>query len=97
MPTYVTLIRYTPQRVEKIKDSPTRLEAAKQSLRALGGELKDLSEQADRLLIPAPRTTTSSSSPSSPGSWSASPWPLAPVAPWADQAGRRRSETAGGR
>jgi uncharacterized protein with GYD domain len=40
MPTYITLIRYTQQGVEKIKDSPTRLEAAKQSVRAMGGELK---------------------------------------------------------
>jgi uncharacterized protein with GYD domain len=40
MPTYITLIRYTQQGLEKIKDSPTRLEAAKQSVRAMGGALK---------------------------------------------------------
>jgi uncharacterized protein with GYD domain len=40
MPSYITLLRYTQQGVEKIKDSLTRLEAAKQSVRALGGELK---------------------------------------------------------
>ena len=40
MPTYVSLLRYTEEGIKKIKDSPTRLEAAKQSVRALGGELK---------------------------------------------------------
>ena len=40
MPTYITLLRYTQQGIEKMKDSPTRLEAAKQSLRQMGGELK---------------------------------------------------------
>jgi uncharacterized protein with GYD domain len=40
MPTYITLIQYTQQGLERIKDSPTRLEAAKQSVRALGGTLK---------------------------------------------------------
>lgn len=40
MPTYITLLQYTQQGAEKIKDSPTRLEAAKQSVRALGGQLK---------------------------------------------------------
>jgi hypothetical protein len=40
MPTYITLLRYTQQGTEKIKESPTRLEAAKQSVRAMGGELK---------------------------------------------------------
>jgi uncharacterized protein with GYD domain len=40
MPTYITLLRYTQQGIEKMKDSPTRLEAAKQSVRAMGGELK---------------------------------------------------------
>lgn len=40
MPTYVTLLRYTSNGIQKIKASPTRLEAAKQSMRAMGGELK---------------------------------------------------------
>jgi uncharacterized protein with GYD domain len=40
MPTYVSLLRYTEEGIKKIKDSPTRLEAAKQSVRAMGGELK---------------------------------------------------------
>ncbi len=40
MPTYITLLRYTQQGIEKMKDSPTRLEAAKQSVRQMGGEIK---------------------------------------------------------
>jgi uncharacterized protein with GYD domain len=40
MPTYVSLLRYTEEGIKKIKESPTRLEAAKQSVRAMGGELK---------------------------------------------------------
>ncbi len=40
MPTYITLLHYTQQGIEKMKDSPTRLEAAKQSVRAMGGEFK---------------------------------------------------------
>jgi uncharacterized protein with GYD domain len=40
MPTYITLLRYTQQGVETMKQSPTRLEAAKQSVRQLGGEIK---------------------------------------------------------
>jgi uncharacterized protein with GYD domain len=40
MPTYITLIRYTQKGVENMKESPTRLEAAKQSVRAMGGQLK---------------------------------------------------------
>ena len=40
MPTYVSLLRYTEEGIKRIKESPTRLEAAKQSVRAMGGELK---------------------------------------------------------
>jgi uncharacterized protein with GYD domain len=40
MPTYVTLLRYTEQGIKNIKESPSRLERAKQGLKALGGELK---------------------------------------------------------
>lgn len=40
MPTYITLLQYTQQGAEKIKESPNRLEAAKQSVRAMGGQLK---------------------------------------------------------
>jgi len=40
MATYITLLRYTQQGIENMKESPGRLEAAKESFRALGAELK---------------------------------------------------------
>jgi len=40
MPTYITLVRYTQQGIQNIKDSPARLDAAKQAFRAMGAELK---------------------------------------------------------
>jgi len=40
MPTYITLINYTQQGVEKIKQSPSRLDAAKEAFRAAGAEIK---------------------------------------------------------
>lgn len=40
MPTYISLITYTQQGIQKIKESPKRLDAAKKLLKELGGELK---------------------------------------------------------
>ena len=40
MPTYMTLIRYTQQGIESIKDSPARLDTAKDLYRSLGAEIK---------------------------------------------------------
>ncbi len=40
MPTYITLLRYTQKGVENIKESPKRLDAAKQTFRFLGAEIK---------------------------------------------------------
>ena len=40
MPTYIMLLNYTQQGMEKIKESPSRLDAAKQAAQRLGGELK---------------------------------------------------------
>lgn len=40
MPTYMSLINWTEQGIRNIKDSPNRLEAAKKSLKDMGGELK---------------------------------------------------------
>ncbi len=40
MPTYITLLRFTQKGIESIKEGPTRLDAAKQTYRAMGGELK---------------------------------------------------------
>lgn len=40
MPTYITLIRYTQEGIQNIKESPARLDAARQAFRAMGAELK---------------------------------------------------------
>lgn len=40
MPTYMSLINWTEQGIRNIKDSPNRLEAAKKSLKDMGGEVK---------------------------------------------------------
>ena len=40
MPTYMTLVKYTQQGVENMKDSPSRLDAAKELFKSMGGELK---------------------------------------------------------
>jgi len=40
MPTYVTLMRFTDQGIRSIKESPARLEAAKKTFQAAGGEIK---------------------------------------------------------
>jgi uncharacterized protein with GYD domain len=40
MPTYMTLIRYTQQGIESIKDSPARLDTAKELYKSLGAEIK---------------------------------------------------------
>jgi len=39
MPHFVTLIRYTPQGITKIKESPARLDAAKKSAEKAGGKI----------------------------------------------------------
>jgi len=41
MPTYITLVRYTQQGIEKIKESPARLDNAKEAFKAAGAELKE--------------------------------------------------------
>ena len=40
MSTYITLIRYTQQGIQNMKESPARLEKAKKAIKAAGGELK---------------------------------------------------------
>ena len=40
MATYVTLLRFTQKGIENIKESPSRLDAAKKAFRAVGAELK---------------------------------------------------------
>lgn len=40
MATYITLYRYTQQGVQSIKESPSRVEAAREAYRSVGGDLK---------------------------------------------------------
>lgn len=40
MPTYISLVRWTQQGVTGAKNSPARLDAAKEAYRNAGGELK---------------------------------------------------------
>lgn len=54
MPTYVSLLRFTDQGIRNIKESPTRLDAAKKAFQAQGGELKQfffMMGQYDILLV----------------------------------------------
>ncbi len=41
MATYISLLRYTQQGVEAMKESPARLDAAKEVFREMGAELKE--------------------------------------------------------
>ena len=38
MPTYITLVNYTQQGIANIKEGPGRLDAAKEAIKAMGGE-----------------------------------------------------------
>ena len=40
MPTYITLLRYTPQGLKNFKESPARTDAVRQTFRSMGGDLK---------------------------------------------------------
>jgi len=54
MPTYVSFSRYTQQGIEKIKESPKRLDAVKDLIRKAGGEFKAfylVTGQYDALII----------------------------------------------
>jgi uncharacterized protein with GYD domain len=41
MTTYIVLLNYTQQGMQKIKESPARLDAAKKAFKAMGAELKE--------------------------------------------------------
>ncbi len=54
MATYVTLLRFTQQGIENIKESPARVETARKSFEQLGARVKDfycLMGQYDAVLI----------------------------------------------
>jgi uncharacterized protein with GYD domain len=40
MPTYISLLRYTEQGIKNVKESPSRLDAARDAFRSAGAELK---------------------------------------------------------
>lgn len=40
MPTYVMTFNYTDQGIRNVKDSPARIQGAKQTVRSMGGEVK---------------------------------------------------------
>ncbi|HLF73090.1 MAG TPA: GYD domain-containing protein [Anaerolineales bacterium] len=40
MATYISLIKYTQQGIQNIKDSPARLDAAKKAFQGMGAEVK---------------------------------------------------------
>ncbi len=39
MPTYITLVKWTDQGIKAVKESPQRLDAAKQAISAAGGRV----------------------------------------------------------
>ena len=41
MATYISLLRFTQEGIEKIKDGPARLDSAKLAFQAMGAELKE--------------------------------------------------------
>ena len=41
MPSYISLIRWTQKGVENVKESPQRLDAAKNAFKRMGAELKE--------------------------------------------------------
>ncbi len=42
MPTYITLTRWTQKGLENVKESPSRLDMAKELYKAMGAELKQM-------------------------------------------------------
>jgi uncharacterized protein with GYD domain len=80
MPTYLSLMHWTKEGIEKVKDSPGRLEAARKAIEPLGGKIKGfylLMGQYDlAALIEAPDDAT-----------------LARITLWLASKGSLRSET----
>ena len=40
MPTFITLVQWTTKGIENVKDGPSRLDQAREAVKAVGGELK---------------------------------------------------------
>jgi uncharacterized protein with GYD domain len=55
MATYIILFRFTPKGIEEVKDSPARVNAAKEIVRKMGGEFRAfyaiLGSQYDTMFI----------------------------------------------
>ena len=62
MATYIILVRFTQQGIQNIKQGPTRLDAAKQTFRAIGAEMKEFYSVMGRydivLVVEAPDDET---------------------------------------
>ncbi len=62
MPTYLSLMRWTKEGVEKIKESPARLEAGKKAVEAAGGKIINfymlMGEYDMALVVEAPDDAT---------------------------------------
>jgi uncharacterized protein with GYD domain len=63
MPTYLILFNFTQLGIEKIKESPVRIEAAKQTIRQMGGEVLTLygilgSQHDTMFIVKAPNDET---------------------------------------
>jgi uncharacterized protein with GYD domain len=41
MPTYIAMLKWTPQGLQSIKQSPSRLDAARKAFEAAGAKMKD--------------------------------------------------------
>ena len=42
MPTYISLLSFTQQGIQNVKESPNRVEAARKAFEAAGGRLRDV-------------------------------------------------------
>ena len=42
MPTYIVLTKYTQQGIQNIKESPARFDAAKNAIKAMGADIKQV-------------------------------------------------------
>ncbi len=40
MPTFITLLQWTQKGIENVKEGPSRLDQAREALKAVGGEMK---------------------------------------------------------
>ncbi len=62
MATYITLAKYTAQGIANIKESPARLDAAREQLAAIGVTIKDfyltMGEYDAVIVVEAPDNTT---------------------------------------